>query len=70
MKSVQRHLCTVSEISVCALQWRTQDFGGAKPGGALTYYLANFSRKLHENEEILGGGGASLMPPPLDPPLA
>ena len=29
-------------------------------GGAPTYYLANFSRKLHENEDILGqsaGGG-------------
>ena len=39
--------------------------GGASPkGGAPTHYLANFSRKLHENEEILGQrGGASLMPP-------
>ena len=39
--------------------------GGAKPrGGAPTYYLANFSRKLHENEEISGqrGVGASLEP--------
>ena len=39
---------------------------GANPkGGAPTYYLANFSRKLHENEEILGqrGGRASLAPP-------
>ena len=37
--------------------------GGANSrGGAPTYYLANFSRKLHENKEILGprGGGASL----------
>ena len=46
--------------------------GGANPkgGGAPTYYLANFSGKLHENEEILGqrGGRASLAPP-LDPPL-
>ena len=33
--------------------------GGANPkvGGAPTYYLAIFFRKLHENEEILGGGG-------------
>ena len=39
-------------------------------GGAPTYYLANFSRKLHENEEIFGPeeGRASLAPP-LDPPL-
>ena len=39
--------------------------GGTNPkGGAPTYYLANFSRKLHENEEILGRGGrASLVPP-------
>ena len=43
--------------------------GGANPkGGAPTYYLANFPQKLHENEEILGGGCASLAPP-LDPPL-
>ena len=51
-------------------QWRIQDFpeGGAPTpeGGAPTYYLANFSRKLHENKEILGprGGRASLAPPP------
>ena len=32
--------------------------GGANPKGAQTYYLANFSRKLHENKEILGRGGA------------
>ena len=45
--------------------------GGAKPGGwAPTYYLANFSRKLHENEEISGQrGGARPSSPPLDPPL-
>ena len=32
--------------------------GGTNPkgGGARTYYLANFSQKLHENEEILGRG--------------
>ena len=46
--------------------------GGAPTpeGGAPTYYLANFSRKLHENKEILGprGGRASLAPP-LDPPM-
>ena len=35
--------------------------GGANPkGGAPTYYLANFSRKLHENEEIWGQGGARV----------
>ena len=55
------------------LQWRIQDFpeGGAPTlGGAPTYYLPNFSRKLHENEEILAErqGRASLAPP-LDPPL-
>ena len=38
-------------------------------GGAPTYYLANFSQKLHENEEILGRGGARDARPPLDPPL-
>ena len=45
--------------------------GGANPkGGAPTYYLVNFSRKLHENEEILGQrGGARDACPPLDPPL-
>ena len=41
--------------------------GGANPkGGAPTYYLANFSRKLHENEEILGqSGGREGRAPPL-----
>ena len=45
--------------------------GGANPkGGAPTYYLANFSRKLHENEEILGQrGGTRPSHPPLDLPL-
>ena len=35
---------------------------GANPkgGGAPTYYLANFSRKLHENKEILGQRGARI----------
>ena len=40
--------------------------GGANPkGGAPTYYLANFSRKLHENEEILGQRGARVPHAPL-----
>ena len=45
--------------------------GGANPkGGRPTYYLANFSRKLHENEEILGQRrGAHPLRPPLHPPL-
>ena len=43
--------------------------GDVKPGGAPTYYLANFSRKLHENEEILGQRGGACIPcAPLDPP--
>ena len=54
-------------------QWRIQDFpeeGALTPKeGVPTYYLANFSRKLHENEEILGRGGARPLRPPLDPPL-
>ena len=55
-------------------QWRIQDFpeeGALTPkGGAPTYYLVNFSQKLHENEEILGQrGGAHPSRPPLDPPL-
>ena len=52
-------------------QWRIQDFpdgGGANPrGGAPTYYLTNFSQKLHENEENLtqrGGGARPCAPPP------
>ena len=44
--------------------------GGANPGGgAPTYYLVNFSQKLHENEEILGQRGGASLAPPLDPPL-
>ena len=35
--------------------------GGTNPrGGAPTYYLVNFSQKLHENEEILGQRGARV----------
>ena len=38
--------------------------------GAPTYYLANFSQKLHENEDILGQkGGRGPSCPPLDQPL-
>ena len=56
------------------LQWRIQDFpdGGAPTpeGGAPTYYLTNFSQKLHENEENLTQrGGARVPAPPLDPPM-
>ena len=41
--------------------------GGTNPkAGAQTYYLTNFSQKLHENEEVWGRGGhASLAPLPL-----
>ena len=46
---------------VIHLQVRIQDF---PEEGALTYYLANFSQKLHENEEILGRGGARDARPP------
>ena len=50
-------------------QWRIQDFpeeGALTPnGGVPTYYLANFSRKLHENEEIWGQGGRASLAPPL-----
>ena len=49
-------------------QWRIQDFpeeGALTPkGGAPTYYLANFSQKLHENEEILGRGERVPRAPP------
>ena len=39
-------------------------------GGAPTYYLTNFSRKLHENEEIfVQRWGRASLAPPLDPPL-
>ena len=34
--------------------------GCANLGGAPTYYLTNFSQKLHENEEILAQTGASV----------
>ena len=56
-------------------QCQIQDFREGAPttwgGGVPTYYLTNFSRKLHENEEILvpGGGGARLSCLPLDLPL-
>ena len=43
--------------------------GGANPLGAPTYDFANFSKKLHEVENILGRRGAAPGAPPLDPPL-
>ena len=46
-------------------QWRIQDF----PGEAPTYYLAKFSRKLHENEEMLARCGGAHPSRPLVPPL-
>ena len=58
------------------MELRIQDFseGGAPTlGGVPTYYLPNFSGKLHENEGILAERGASRVPgappPPLDSPL-
>ena len=44
--------------------------GGTNSGGreVLTYYLTNFSRKLHENEEILAEGRRVPRAPP-PPPL-
>ena len=39
--------------------------GCANPMGAPTYYWPNFSRKLHENEEILAEGGRASLAPPL-----
>ena len=48
-------------------QWRIQDFpeeGALTPKErASTYYLANFSWKLDENEEILGRGARPTRPP-------
>ena len=63
------------EVYIDKFQWRIQDFpeeGALTPkAGAPTYYLANFSRKLHENEEIWDQrGGARPSRPPLDPPLS
>ena len=57
---------TLPHLGQDRMQWRIQDFpkGGRQlpRGGAPTYYLANFFRKLHENKEILGprGGGARV----------
>ena len=52
---------TVSYLPSLAVrvQWRIQDFpkGMPTPKGAPTYYLTNFYRKLHVNEEILAQGG-------------
>ena len=55
------------------MQWRIQDFpeGMRQPWmGAPTYYLVNFSQKLHENEEILGQRGrARVTRVSPDPPM-
>ena len=37
--------------------------GGANPKGCVNLLFANFSQKLHENEEISGQKGGSLAPP-------
>ena len=47
----------------------SQRRGAYHKGGVPTDYLANFSQKLHENEEILGQRGAHIPRAPLDPPL-
>ena len=42
-------------------QWRIQDFPEEEaptPEGGANILFGHFSRKLHENEEILDGGGA------------
>ena len=60
-----------SKLLTHSRQWRIQGFpeeGALAQKGAPTYYLANFSRKLHENEEILGQKGG-VPRAPLDPPL-
>ena len=33
--------------------------GANSRGGVPTYYLANFSRTLHKNEDIFGRGGGA-----------
>ena len=44
--------------------------GDASPRAEVpTYYLANFFRKLQENEEILGHRGGARPSCPLDPPM-
>ena len=53
-------------ISIAVADPRFPRRGALTQEGAPTYYLANFSRKLHENEEILGQrgkGDVSLAPP-------
>ena len=46
--------------------------GGSNPNGwGTTYYLANFCRKLHENEEIWSENGVRVpCDPSLNPPLS
>ena len=67
--SVILGLLKSSEIRGTSRQWRIQDFpeeGALTLKGGPTYYLANFFRKLHGNEEISGQRGGR----PLDPPSA
>ena len=64
-------LCTIlfslSHVLCTTAQWRIQDFPGegalTPKGRTPTYYLANFPRKLLENEQILGQRVGSLAPP-------
>ena len=61
---VNSNLSELGDFNCNILQWWIQDFpegGTPTPDGAPTYYLTNFSQKLHENKEILAQRrGASL----------
>ena len=74
--NTRKQRCTVPSISSPELNSKPMADLGFTRGGALiqkgapTYYLTNFSRKLHEIGEILGQRGAPhSRSPPLDPPL-
>ena len=66
--------CLINGISTTRVNLNVSSGGSRIPpkgGGAPTYDLATFSRKLHEIERIwtpMGGGGRPS-PLPLDPPM-
>ena len=58
-------LFLISIFILCELPVADPGFfrDGETSEGAPTCYLANFSQKLHEHEEILAGGYTFLAPP-------
>ena len=69
-RDLKKGECNITPACLNSGGSRIFQTGAPTSHGAITYYLANFSRKLHENEEILGQRDKGARPTrPPDPPL-